>query len=184
MCFQSVYLGVQSVVKCGQTRDRENSLPTRPAPMEYVCEDCGHVCNQCKRMKTAADFAEHFSVNRRSAEEWRCLSCQYPSCVKCGQTRDREISFPTRQAPMEYVCEDCPHVCNQCKQMKTTAEFAQYFSTHHRRTGEWRCLACQYPSCLQCGQPRDRKKVGPTRQSPQDYTCEACSDISLQASHV
>ncbi len=102
----------------GRKRDQKREDPTRQARDQYVCEKCftpgDHMCQQCEETKANTEFAEHFAEKCRPAEEWRCLACQFPSCIECGRKRDQKREQPPRRAPVDHVCDACGHRCQQC----------------------------------------------------------------------
>ena len=105
-------------------------------------------CKIMKETKPKTAFAEHFRENR-SGEKWRCLACQFPSCIKCGRTRDRKKQEANRQAPKDYVCEDCQILqkCHKCKKTKPAHEYdAQHLENVRGQNRKATCLECQRSS--------------------------------------
>jgi hypothetical protein len=77
-------------------------------------------------------------------------------------------------------CESCdstqtrglPVSCNLCKQVKTRSEFP----VARRQSNElkkWRCKACDYAPCQECGKIEKQALHIPGRTTP-EWTCQAC----------
>ena len=154
----------------------------------WVCKECREtadqsVCTSCKELLPLAEF-ERPKWSQKRIGDWRCGGCRYPTCVECGQVRDRSLPpVPPDEAfdKRTHRCDACREAlekvqCCSCNEALPRAAFAE--ERKQKRKGEWRCEGCRYPTCTGCGQERDRSlppaqsKAGFDKLS---FVCDACN---------
>ena len=99
----------------------ENAVETEP-PVK---------CNWCGVLKPRSAFSDVKKRYRGDYKRWRCITCYFPACERCGEiAKDQQL--------MPYICELCKFPPCQCGTPRP-----QSSKYHVSKLPEWRCPTCR-----------------------------------------
>ncbi len=103
-------------------------------------------------------------------EGYFCETCRFPKCEGgCGAERPQSTKYHVKNRA-KWICDKCRGEqvkCRDCKVSKPLKDYSKTIQTHPR--SHWRCLGCQFPECVGCGEKRDEKRETPFEGDASQY---------------
>ena len=119
-------------------------------------------CGRCGEEKPASAFSDIVRKTRYSANRWKCMSCQFPSCRICGRKPEQPCIHPFEDG--DYFCSTCafPPCAGGCGRPRPHNS-----KNHARKKAEWYCTECRKRDLAPAEPPPTRRRIAGKRPPAQ-----------------